>query len=265
VLENTRDEVFQVERNITADVQNGDELTLEANSAIGSIELSPVDQLRGSLRKLGFEHLPELARRQSDGRYESKVLRRLQAPIGLAQVEMLEAELKNQGILPRRLTQSFSLVQIVSQETSMWCWRADRYGSSGAELQFEINLPEYLVARAQELAMSLERDDTELDPSDALLKSSGMWRRKVESPASVHEELQYLERFAAYLNGAFDHAANGYQRGLNLVLAVLSCSQLRMAEQREEDARSIFCLPLKKEEFFQTLKAAKSGLVSVSK
>jgi len=238
-----------VETNITVDVHNSDEKGAPAGAMLIT---SNLDERIRTLKEQGLKHLSELASRQRDGVYGSNVLRRLQVPLEFSQVEMLEAELKNQGILPNGSGRGYSLTQIGSQESSLWCWRAERYGGKGKTLAFTMLLPEFVVSRAAELIVSADSGE-----SSRQSPSASMHRKKIESPTSMREELNFLERFAAYLCGAYDHAENRYQRGLNLVLQVLSCSMLRQSQAEESLDTLHFCLPITKAEFLTTLKSAK--------
>ncbi len=236
-----------METNITADVHNSDDLE---GSAL--LELDSSSRIL-SLKSQGLSHLAKLAERQREGRFETNVLRRLQVPLEFSQVEMLEAELKNQGILPRHGTEKYSLTQIGSQQSSVWRWRAERFGGKGKSLSFTMNLPEFVIHRAEQLVQSSEAQEASTQSSN----SASVYGGKIDCKTSVKEELNYLERFAAYLCGAYDHAENRYQRGLNLVLQVLSCSAIRSAEKQRSEGQLDCCLPLQKKEFLSKLKSAK--------
>lgn len=240
-----------MDTNITADVHKSDDLDASAHSAL--LELDAPQRIL-VLRTQGLHHLAKLAERQLEGRYETNVLRRLQVPLEFSQVEMLEAELKNQGILPRNSSHKYSLTQIGSQQSSMWRWRAERYGGKGRTLSFTINLPEFVIYRAEQLLQDSEVAETSA-PSGS---SASVYGGKIDCKTSRKDELNYLERFAAYLCGAYDHAENRYQRGLNLVLQVLSCSASRSLETEREEGQLNFCLPLEKKEFLRKLKSTKS-------
>ncbi|MCB0325064.1 MAG: hypothetical protein KDD69_15880 [Bdellovibrionales bacterium] len=226
-----------------------------AAGAVGKnvqLEASPTaDTQAVRLRSLGLLHLAQLTDGLEQGTIDSPVLKRLSRPVELKQLEMLEAELTNQGILPRLRAGVLSLAQHVAQETGVWCWRAERCGVESNSLQFDVEIPRYIIARAGELLAPLS-----LDTPGPVEPQTGVWRRAAEAPAVAIAELSYLDRFAAYLLGAFYDPANRYQRGLNLVLHVLVG-----AARAEEEQSSLLCLtlPLSKQAFFHQLKAGKGS------
>ncbi len=154
-----------------------------------TIPTGTVSYLTPGDRFTGYSSLTRLER-------EASVLARpLMHPVEL---EMLEAELENQGFLSApdpRFRLSFRL----AYECSAFRWRARCYGVSGLPLEFRVNLPRFLLQCANHAAVN----NTDLAPIDG-------------------REMCYLDRFAGYLLGRTITPRNLYDQGMNLVLRVLA-------------------------------------------
>jgi hypothetical protein len=122
----------------------------------------------------------------------------------LLEFEMLEAELRNQGILqknPEKISQN------ISREISQLTWSVRHHLKSNQELVIFINVPKYILKKTISNVESLN-SESKLD--EALL-----------------QELRYFNQFANYLNGAYENVETAYERGLNIVLkSIRSGSQI---------------------------------------
>jgi hypothetical protein len=168
-----------------------------------------------------------------------QLCRRISSPMEIEQLEMLEAELRNQGILPGETEGSGTLSQHALHTASILRWRARRAGIRGNGLHFSVDLPQYLLTRAAELDEQLRRqnDSTERQDLGLFVHRSGSWAKAHPALPHLFAELDYLERFAAYLLGAFDESRNTYQQGLNLILRVLARKRSMNMTQTERKLR----------------------------
>jgi hypothetical protein len=186
----------------------------------------------------------------------------MQGPVTIAQLEMLEAELQNQGILPVRGDRTKLLSQFANYEVDLWRWRARRVGSESIEMHFSVDAPRYLIHCALNLLKRYEQprgDDNAVseDVSSVMPGASGLieinhsWITHVSSDANLPANLLYLERFATYLLGGYGRALNRFQRGLNVVLRALG-SPTAPAPGTEA---VMLTLPFSRPEFFRALKS----------
>lgn len=250
---------FVVERNFTNGVQKQDKFAVEVgknvppNGSGAQVSAAAVDHVWAVASEKGFSHLFQL--RQSfnahNANSESPVSER--EPLGFEQLEMLEAELNNQGILIKNRDYCCSLAQHLEHEANVWRWRAQRFGVDSGTLQFNVDLPRYVLWRAEELINGL--DEETLGDIENHLQRSDAWTLRFERQGTVLAELHYLNGFAAYLSGMFDEASNRYQRGLNLVLKVL-CSKAEegYTEVPAQNGSLLITLPIGKREFAALLK-----------
>ena len=145
-------------------------------------------------------------------------------PVSVSSLEMLEAELANQMIVPTLGEHTPSIAQAAAFEANLLQWRARRFGISGTQIQFQIDLGRYVGYLAVEL-IQLHRE-MKLSPAHLLrghLSSKRLsWRAIFPSDEIVRSTLQYLDRFAKYLLADDETAEGRFQRGLNLVLKVLA-------------------------------------------
>ncbi|OVE80348.1 hypothetical protein BVY02_00425 [bacterium J17] len=195
---------------------------------------------------------------QSFDESSSSSLRHASSPLSIEQLEMLEAELSNQGILPKLTENSCSLVQCAVHDSSVWRWRAQRFTVDTPKIDFLVNVPLYTLWRAQELSQILLIDvpGKSENPAKVLKSHSNNWRLRTEDRNALILELEYLESFAGYLIGQFDEVSNRFQKGLNLILKVLSSSSLPLSvgSIKKEKNILIVSLPTERHEFFETLK-----------
>lgn len=198
--------------------------------------------------KLPFleQHFHWLHRLKSDLSLPERPRALVQTPVSMSQLEMLEAELNNQGLLSKSRGFSAFLHQRALHETGIWRWRAKRFNLPLDLDSFAIDLPRYIAERAA--AITAETDDR---------RDGGGKTGFLGSPgaAALIAELRYLDSFAAYVYGAFDKPKNRYQRGLNLVLRVLSSRH----EQSERQEKRLLILPLTRRTFFNCLREIRSA------
>ena len=220
--------------------------------------------------KTKYPHLQELRAVLRDSGSAYLRLRNAVGAIDADQFEMLEAELQNQGILPRVSNSSYKLSQRASYDAQFWRWRAKRYGAQNVELRFLVDVPKFILSRSEEILEALDNNEfaKESAAEQTLLQRASARGESTLNPTS---ELRYLDQFAAYVMGEFDDSTNRYHQGLNLVLKVLSISTRppsetgSMVQERVENISGVphfrltATLPLDKEEFFYCLKSTRNS------
>jgi hypothetical protein len=255
--------VFVAETNIISDVQKEDNPALIAgkNFLVRSEHPDAGSRSWYDSSLSSYPNLIKLRHNMSASEHKPQLLRRLSQSLNLDQLEMLEAELINQGILLNLRSAGYTLAQQVAHEASVWRWRALRFGIEGSALSFQVILPHYLTQRAEELARALCVGVAQPEDSPGNLRLPGTVVPTADSCIPSATELQYLDRFAAYLNGEFESASNRYQRGLNVVLRAISTP----ARQEPQSATTpaavvlILALPLTMKDFVRGLKLFKQG------
>lgn len=243
--------VFVGETYFTVDVQKEDNSAsiVGRNFLVPEAQAPAAGETPAAAIPAAYPNLLVLKQNLAASRHSSPLLARIGTALRIEQVEMLEAELINQGILLNLRSQGYTLSRQIAHEESVWRWRALRFGVEGNVLGFHVWLPAYLVERAQELAAAVPLGQ-EVSP----LPGSAVPRAEGGLPAAV--ELQYLERFSAYLNGEFDAASNRYQRGLNVVLRAISAPAKEDTGAEKSPVLDL-TLPLTMKAFVHTLKQFK--------
>lgn len=172
-------------------------------------------------------------------------------PLTLEQLEMLEAELKNQGILP---TIDGSLFQHALHTSSILRWRGRRAGVVCDGFDFRIDVPRYVVARAEQIEQQLTtfRSAETGAKGELLLHRSSSWGKGLDSPSRLLSELTSLDAFAGYLLGKFEQHTNRYQRGLNLLLKILTTGEAKKDVEASKGPQIV--LPVEPREFLERLK-----------
>ncbi len=223
-----------MDRVFTTDVQNGEKETTSLGNAF--------------LRDTGSEDSLFLLEKSISGPNSemSRVLSQFTAPLTAEQLEMLEAELIHQGVLPNLTDRSIRLGHTLSHEINLLRWYARRSGLAGSEISFVVDLPRYILSRASVLAEFRECGERESN-----------WR--LNSSLSEHDEFAYLERFAAFLLADRDGGKNRYQKGLNLILRVLARSERSLNAKRStpEETHSLV-LPMQRRELLKILRERRS-------
>ncbi len=232
-----------MERYLEKNSAETEKMSIAIGKSVPFSDTSP-QPMPSALAQAGFEELAQLARSLESDTRTAQVYARLPEHFRQDQLEMLEAELNNQGLLSRSIRTNYSLSQHIQYEANVWKWRAERVGFEGSKLHFCVDLPKYLISRAEELVASAEQKS---GSADTALRASA-WQKRFESQDALSSELRYLESFAAFLNGAHDNPENAYQRGLNLVLRVI-CSSKSVVDETLE-----ISLPIHKSAFFAQLK-----------
>ena len=74
----------------------------------------------------------------------------------------------------------------------------------------------------------------------------------------VFVDLPYLEHFASYLNGQFEHTQNRYQRGLNVVLKAL-CAPPEASDAENHAIALSVTLPIGGKDFTRKVQAFKES------
>jgi len=249
-----------VERNLDPVVKNR---TPEVFAMGKNFPLPALDALPFSALEVceGFASLTELnaalhARTKNNIRVDG-----LSEPLEIEDLEMLEAELENQGILPVLPSSCCSLSQLAYHEGNTWRWLARRTGYEGLEFKIYISVPEYIISRLHEVAPHIEKFGSASNDNPLLFERRTIRHKTIGPQESLLAELSYLDRFALYLMGGFEATSNRYQQGLNVVLKVLAARARRVAETTitAEQHRSepiALCLPLSRPEFFRLLKTS---------
>ena len=152
-------------------------------------------------------------------------------PIKLLDFEMLEAELVNQGILPKT---NETLSQSIAREVSHLKWTASNYRKENTEFTLLVDVPTYVIKKAIQNLELIDNNGFSLD-------------------FLSNKEITYLEQFAAYLNGEYESASNTYEKGLNLILRTIKSSGL-IVDHNEDNSKSInIILPIDKKNFMQRI------------
>ena len=209
----------------------------------------------------GEANHPHSAEQSADSSALEKLAQMLEARPGettlleLEQLEMLEAELRNQGILPSPDAPAIGLSQHALHSASILRWRARRAGVAGDTLNFRIDVPRYVLSRAKEIGEELAsagRDNIG-SGTELLLRRSASWGKGLESPSRLLGELEYLEAFSAYLLGHFDATTNRYQRGLNVVLRILA------GKSKGVEPEAKIVLPMEVKDFLEAVRPFRQG------
>ena len=166
-------------------------------------------------------------------------------------IEIFEAELRNQGLLPQPDEYTGTLAQQLHNEINLWQWRARRAGCDARKLTFKIHLTSYILEKAKELLIFAQSITKE--PSASTLERPGnFWCMNYNGRNEIHAKLQYLELFAAYLNGVHDQTENRYRQAHNLLLKSLST---RSGSAESLDKLKVL-LPIDPQQFTTLLKTA---------
>lgn len=174
--------------------------------------------------------------------------------ISLQTLEMLEAELHNQAILPPIYDNSSTLSQHVAHEINIWKWRARRRAINVQDISFTIDLGSYLAECALALLPYLEaKPSAEEQQTYPMLMTqpNNAWRLNLTSKPHVQAKLYYLESFAGYLLGRFEDTNDRYKKGLNLILRSIA-----VRTNEEFTASNTITLPTSIVDFFHSLQHA---------
>ena len=214
-------------------------LSTQVNSRLNGSGTA-ISELRTLLEAKMFDRLPK----------------RFAAPMALDQLEMLEAELRNQGILSSAQDVT-TLLQSALHTASILRWRARRAGISGDSVQFSVRVPQYILNRAEEIESELrDLSDTSTGGRELLTMRSATWGKGIDSRSRLMNDMIYLEQFAGYLLGRFEKDESRYHRGLNLLLKILT-SKTDAAEDTSAHAESAgISLPIGHREFLDELKVS---------
>lgn len=211
-------------------------------------------ELSQRLSTSGLPKLAQLVRILNQDPARRRQAERLTSDLSLEGLEMLEAELRNQGILPKHIP---GVTQRALREASVLRWKARRGGVDEARLTFFVNISRYLTTLGTHLT---ERDPvTSSEDANLFYLGADSWYSKRLPEHERSAQLAYLEAFASYLIGTFDQTSNRYERGMNLVLKVLN---LRATPRREaadganDEAHAAIpvTLPIETDEFLRLLR-----------
>jgi hypothetical protein len=174
--------------------------------------------------------------------------------IGLNELEMLEAELSNQGLIPKyrkngclrrpssdiepsaraelilssRADSCATLAQKASLDAIAWRWRARRSGYKSHEIGFVVDVPNFLLYWAIELSAKLEKSvsvSRRSNDETLFLRTPHVQSNQPENRASIVRKLRYIDAFAAFLLGNSSTQAGPFQRGLDVVLRALTANR----------------------------------------
>lgn len=194
--------------------------------------------------------LRALARQEENSLSDEPGLRRY-SELNLEQLEMLEAELANQGLVPRSVSESFSIAQHAVHSAAILRWRAARAGYTTQLFDFRIDLPRYILTRAEEIAAQLDAPPRD---EDLLARRTDSWGRERESRTQLLKQLEYLSALAEYLIADHGEAStNRYHRGLSVVLRALS-TQTNSTNAELREGLEV-TLPIAVSAFLQLLRA----------
>ncbi|HQH26197.1 MAG TPA: hypothetical protein PLP17_02285 [Oligoflexia bacterium] len=176
--------------------------------------------------------------------------------LSIEQLEMLEAELQNQRLLGRLPAFAKSVHQHALQQASIWRWKARRLGVRENDLRFQVNLHQYLICYAEELLYGFETRRSGLRADGPPSATDAEREGTQELTPATLAVLQYLNRFAAYLDGQYESGRNRYERGLNVVLRVLNTpAAVEQARDAETNGKKTITLPLTFKAFARLLKS----------
>jgi hypothetical protein len=158
-------------------------------------------------------------------------------PLTLDELEMLEAELQNQNIIPTLDDSHITLSQSAAATINLMRWKAQRYGINPANFNFRINLQEFIISAAQ-LTLNNQKLSPTL-PTDS-------------------EFIDYLECFAEYLIAEHHTSASfpnmtSFQKGMHLVIKILNRSNIPSTLQSTRE----IVLPISRNRFLEELRKVK--------
>lgn len=186
------------------------------------------EEFQTRLANLNFNNLKELSIKRS----KNELLKVISSPIRLIDFEMLEAELLNQGILPKV---SETLSQILIREVSHLKWTTRHFFKTDNQLELYIDVPLYLLKKADQ---NLETSLAENISIDFLST----------------QDLSYLEQFAAYLLGEYEETNNSYEKGLNLILKTIrSGNSANESINKDSNGLTKVILPVSQKSLIKTL------------
>jgi hypothetical protein len=159
-------------------------------------------------------------------------------PLSIEELEMLEAELINQGILTPDVD---ALSKRVRREISLLLWNAKRTGASTGEINFKIDLMSFIVFEVNKLCPDELCSHHNTHPL----------RQKMKN------ELRYLDQFASYLTGAFEEPRSGYEKGLNVVLKAIM-----KTHETEKTHTPDIIMPISKQEFMKKITTNSAELIN---
>lgn len=238
-----------MESNVASGVQKRKSLRAEpGNNCLSSSHT--LREVTLEAERAGLGCLSRLTLALTQDSYPSKAAENLAQGLPLEDLEMLEAELVNQGILNVSPQCAFSLVRQGMHEINLWRWRAKRIGFDPNRLEFEMSVPHYIIYHSEQLLADLQ-----LAENGASRIGGQSWRYRGSRKTMLMEELRYLDRYAAYLCGEFESTQDRYQQGLNLVLKAICLGARQRRESPAGDALMI-CLPIGKTDFYQSIREA---------
>ena len=176
---------------------------LITSKPLGASSLSHTDELaivesqmiEDNLLRLNLVQLNRLCLKIIQG----EPLQILSAPLTLVEFEMLEAELRNQGILPKTKE---TISQNLEIELTHLQWLVRNHLKENEELLPFINVPNYLFKKTISNIEILTTLTSNAEDSKL-------------------EEFKYFEQLAAYINGEYEEVSNPFEKGLNVVLKTI--------------------------------------------
>lgn len=137
-------------------------------------------------------------------------------PLSPAGIEMLEAELQNQGVLPNTAGDILPLSYRIGHQVSFMRWKARSHGLYSPNTLFAVDLPNYLI----QVGAGLLSHDSKSEVTSMPLR------------LSCHDlrfnivELHYLNSLAAFLVRPQESRSNKFSKGLDLVIYSILRSEL---------------------------------------
>ncbi|HMO18543.1 MAG TPA: hypothetical protein PKA63_10120 [Oligoflexia bacterium] len=205
---------------------------LESNFKHSDISEStdkPETFLADFLDQIRYPHLFRLVCNKNNSNLFENEKKRLQRPVSLVSLEMLEAELVNQGLIDKNQD---SLAKFARHQISLLVWQARRLMLPLENIEFLIDVTELIIKLAYQ----------------AVSYSSGEINKNL---SYSDNQLRYLEQFSAYLTGIYQTPTNKYEQGMNLVLKSISETNINSTD------KTIKCvIPLSKTNFVEMLKSS---------
>ena len=183
---------------------------------------------------------------------------RFPRPLGTDEIEMIEAELRNQGIITSGPKKELLLSERLAREAALWKWRAR--SASPKQLRFLVDVPCYIAHFALELS---EQSELKLGEGSGEDKNGPKLLNPLESQVIESKAgLEYLNEFASYVNGTYDKHSNRFEQGLNVVLRALSRGNI--GHSKQDSTTTEIILPVSKKKFFSQIKSTPENLNELS-
>lgn len=170
-------------------------------------------------------------------------------------LEMLEAELQNQSILPKSSERILHVAYRACHEINYLRWRARGSGLNATGIRFVIDLARYIIHCSMTHCSISDFSNNTIDtinhePSIPLRLSKYDTRYDIQT-------MEYFESFAGYLTGKYTRDTNKYNKGLNTLLTMMTHRQKDTDFNKQADtATHTITLPISKADYMEAIKSA---------